>query len=149
MNRIYMYLDGGSTTSASGTVYFDELRIGDKVEIESDRLELAQAIQDANALRNHSVEGAEEGQFAIGSKAILLSAIDAAPFISGTNPELDPLEIDAIQALALTQFNFSQFPAINCRIGTAHIENIRSDIRVPPADAVGGVILVTEQQIIF
>ncbi|MCI0494647.1 T9SS type A sorting domain-containing protein, partial [candidate division KSB1 bacterium] len=78
---------------ASGTVYFDELRIGDKVEIESDRLELAKAIQDANALRNHSVEGVEEGQFAIGSKAILQSAIDVAltAFNSDslTNKEID------------------------------------------------------------
>lgn len=48
------------------------------VMIENDRQELAQAIQDANALHQNSVEGTDEGQFAIGSKAILQSAIDAA-----------------------------------------------------------------------
>ncbi|MDZ7342240.1 MAG: hypothetical protein ONB27_12860, partial [candidate division KSB1 bacterium] len=46
--------------------------------IAGDRQELAQAIQDANALFNNSIEGMDEGQFAIGSKAILQSAIDAA-----------------------------------------------------------------------
>jgi len=48
------------------------------VEINIDRSELAQAIQDARALHNNSVEGTGEGQFKIGSKTILQAAIDSA-----------------------------------------------------------------------
>ncbi|NOX89894.1 MAG: T9SS type A sorting domain-containing protein [Calditrichaeota bacterium] len=77
MNRIYFYLDGGSTTPNSGTVYFDDLRIADSVRA-ADLLnisDLERAINAAHALYGHSVEGSEEGQFPSGSKQVLWNAI--------------------------------------------------------------------------
>jgi mannan endo-1,4-beta-mannosidase len=80
MVRIYMYLDGGSTTPVSGTVYFDDLRIADSVTvyIPPDFSELQEAISNAQLLYNTSLEGTEEGQFLPGSKAELDAAIITA-----------------------------------------------------------------------
>jgi len=80
INRIYMYLDGGSTQSKSGTVYFDDLRIGDSVRTVDvlDVTELERLIGAANVLYDNSVEGVEEGQFEPGSKAVLREAITSA-----------------------------------------------------------------------
>ncbi len=86
INRIYMYLDGGSTTPASGTVYFDDLKIGDQADIVADLSELTAALKAANALYHHSAEGTEEGQFALGSKAILKAAIDSAQVLYDSLP---------------------------------------------------------------
>lgn len=80
MNRIYMYLDGGSTTPKSGIVYFDDLAIGDSVDVFSttDYAELEKTLNSANALYHGTVEGTEEGQFTLGSKAVLRESIDQA-----------------------------------------------------------------------
>ncbi len=78
LNQIYFYFDGGSKQAASGVVYFDNLRIGDQVETEIDLTLFQQAIQDAKALNQNSIEGGEEGQFPIGSKSALQAAIDQA-----------------------------------------------------------------------
>lgn len=86
INRIYMYLDGGSTTPASGTVYFDDLKIGDQADIVADLSELKVALKAANALFNNSVEGTEEGQFALGSKTIFKAAIDSAQALYNSLP---------------------------------------------------------------
>ncbi len=78
--------------------FTDQIRTSSETNmIESDRQELAQAIQDANALYQHSIEGVDEGQFAIGSKAILQSAIDAAQLVFNTD-SLTSQQID--QAIA-------------------------------------------------
>lgn len=81
MTRIYFYLDGGSTTPASGTVWLDDLRIGDQVSVDIDRSELEQVILDARALLSNSQEGWNEGQFAPGSKARLQSVVDSAKLV--------------------------------------------------------------------
>lgn len=86
IDRIYMYLDGGTTKPAAGIIYFDDLKIGDQAEIVSDLIELGIALRHAWALSNHSVEGAEEGQFAIGSKAVLNEAIHKAQAIFDSQP---------------------------------------------------------------
>ncbi len=86
VNRIYIYLDGGSTLSASGTVYFDDLKIGDQANIVADLSELKAALKAANALFNNSIEGTEEGQFALGSKAMFKAAIDSAQVLYDSLP---------------------------------------------------------------
>ncbi|MCI0493372.1 glycoside hydrolase family 26 protein, partial [candidate division KSB1 bacterium] len=86
INRIYMYLDGGTTSPASGTVYFDDLKIGDQADIVADLSELKAALKAANSLYNHSFEGIEEGQFALGSKAILKAVIDSAQALHNSLP---------------------------------------------------------------
>ena len=80
INRIYMYLDGGRTESKNGTVYFDDLRIGDSVRTVDvlDITSLERLIGDTNALYDSSVEGNEEGQFEAGAKATLRAAIISA-----------------------------------------------------------------------
>jgi len=78
MNRIYMYLDGGTTVPKSGTVYFDDLKIGDDAEILIDITELGMALTHAQNLYNSSDEGTAEGQFVVGTKAVLQNAIDEA-----------------------------------------------------------------------
>lgn len=80
LNRIYVYLDGGTTEPNQGTVYFDDLAIGDSVSVihTPDYNALDLALQQANALYENSQEGTAEGQFPFGSRAILKSAIDSA-----------------------------------------------------------------------
>jgi len=75
MTRIYFYLDGGSTTPANGSVWLDDIRIGDETSLDIDSSELEQAIFEATALLNNAEEGTGEGQFEPGSKAILQSVI--------------------------------------------------------------------------
>jgi len=83
MTHIYFYLDGGSTTPASGTVWLDDLRIGDQVSVDIDRSKLEQVILDATVLLGNSQEGSNEGQFAPGSKALLQSVVDSAKLVLG------------------------------------------------------------------
>ena len=77
MNRIYMYLDGGTTASKSGIVYFDDLAIGDSVSLSAtpDYADLEKTIKAAQALHDSTEEGTAEGQYLIGSKTILQNAI--------------------------------------------------------------------------
>ena len=80
INRIYIYLDGGTTESKSGIIYFDDMRIGDSVRT-ADMLDLSnleKLIDDANNLYDYAVEGSEEGQFTPGTKSILKTYIDDA-----------------------------------------------------------------------
>ncbi|MDZ7263201.1 MAG: glycosyl hydrolase, partial [candidate division KSB1 bacterium] len=95
IDRIYMYLDGGSTSSASGTVYFDDLKIGDQADIVADLSELKAALKAANALFQHSIEGTSEGEFALGSKAIFKTAIDSAQALYDSLPASQ----DAVDAM--------------------------------------------------
>ncbi|MBN2354494.1 hypothetical protein JXO59_00190, partial [candidate division KSB1 bacterium] len=80
MNRIYIYLDGGSTTVTSGTVYFDDLKIGDAA-VASKKTELQEAVVAAQALILNSEEGEGQGQFPAGCKLELQAAIDQASAI--------------------------------------------------------------------
>ncbi|MDZ7721878.1 MAG: glycosyl hydrolase [candidate division KSB1 bacterium] len=80
LNRIYMYLDGGTTVTKQGTICFDDLAIGDSVSVIQTpaytALELA--LQQATALYENTVKGGGEGEFPAGSKADLQAAINAA-----------------------------------------------------------------------
>jgi mannan endo-1,4-beta-mannosidase len=93
MTRIYFYLDGGSTTPASGSVWLDDLRIVDRVSGYVNYSGLEQAIIDTTALLNNSDEGASEGQFAHGSKAILQSVLDETELILN-DENANQLQID-------------------------------------------------------
>ncbi len=81
MTRIYFYLDGGSTTPANGSVWLDDIRIGEGIPVDVDRSELQQAILDTTILLNNAQEGSGEGQFTPGSKAILQSVVDHVELI--------------------------------------------------------------------
>lgn len=96
INRIYMYLDGGTTENKSGVVFFDDLRIGDSVRT-ADVLEsgeFLQLISDANTLYENSTEGPSEGQFPAGSRAELKAAIQSAENVL-LRPDLTNSRIDS------------------------------------------------------
>ncbi len=104
MNRLYIYLDGGSTVSNSGIIYFDDLRFGDSVNVKIplNLTELEPALTHASALHRNAVEGTEEGQFVNGSKNILHGAIAAAQTIhdspNSTQHEIDQAVWDLFDA---------------------------------------------------
>ena len=108
INRIYIYLDGGTTEPKSGNVYFDDMRIGDSVRT-VDVLELGeleQLVSDANKLYDHSVEGIGEGDFEPGSKAILQSSIDAAENMMNQNGVTQAMADSTVWDLADACVNF-------------------------------------------
>ncbi|MBN1408475.1 MAG: T9SS type A sorting domain-containing protein [Calditrichaceae bacterium] len=80
IDRIYMYLDGGSTELRSGVIYFDDMRMGDSVRAVDmlDKSKLEALIINANALYDNAIEGSGEGEFEPGSKTTLKSYISAA-----------------------------------------------------------------------
>ncbi len=78
INRIYFYLDGGTTVPKSGEVYFNDLRFGDSVIVQIDLADLETAIEDAQNLVLYLEEGSGEGLVPAGSRATLESAIDQA-----------------------------------------------------------------------
>lgn len=86
MNKMYMYINGGSSAVESGQVWIDEFRFGDSASALIDWTALDRAITSAQTLILNSVEGSQEGQFPSGSKAILQTALDKAKGIrnSGT-----------------------------------------------------------------
>jgi mannan endo-1,4-beta-mannosidase len=99
MARIYFYLDGGSVTPASGTVWLDDLSIGGQVSVDIDHSELDQVILDAMTLLGNSEEGRNEGQYVPGSKAVLQSVVDSAVAVLDDESS-SQLEIDeAISSL--------------------------------------------------
>ncbi|MBN2090421.1 T9SS type A sorting domain-containing protein [candidate division KSB1 bacterium] len=96
ISRIFFYLDGGLIAIKSGTIYFDDLQVGDSVDIKAtlNFIDLEIAVDKAQKLHDISVEGTEEGQFAMGSKATLQLAIQAAQNLQNA-PNLTQLQIDA------------------------------------------------------
>lgn len=96
IDRIYMYLDGGTTELKSGTVWFDDMRIGDSVRTADilDLSDLQRLIADANKLHDNAVEGTGEGQFEPGSKAVLKAKIEEAEFFI-TQPDFEPSDLDS------------------------------------------------------
>lgn len=106
LNRIYFYLDGGTTVPKSGTVYFDDLRLADSVRA-ADLLDISQlerAINAAQALYQNSTEGDQEGQFPTGSKSQLQAAIHQAQAVFNqeevSQQELDQATWDLYDACA-------------------------------------------------
>ena len=87
MNKMYLYLDGGTTINRAGTVYFDDVAFGDSANIELDFTVLENAIIDANNLLNSTHEGTNEGDFEIGSKTELIAAIHTAQELLNTKTE--------------------------------------------------------------
>ncbi len=95
LNRIYFYLDGGTTALKSGVVFFDDLRIADSVRTADllDSGELQRAIAAAQALYANSEEGTDEGQYPSGTRAQLLQAIEQAQTVLN-QPEVTQQELD-------------------------------------------------------
>ncbi|MFZ4620798.1 MAG: glycosyl hydrolase [Bacteroidota bacterium] len=86
VNKLYLYLDGGSTVLRSGTVYFDDVRFGDSATVAADNSSLTRAIGSVNKLLLNSAEGTQEGQFPAGSKAVLQNAVTSAQsFLTSTD----------------------------------------------------------------
>jgi len=93
VTQVYCYLDGGSKELKSGSVWFDEIRIGDSLlTLPPKFTNLEEAVSSAQALINSSTEGSGEGEFPLGSKANLTSALVSASAFLGTNatqPQID------------------------------------------------------------
>ncbi len=87
MKKLYLYLDGGTTISRAGTVYFDDVAFGDSANIELDFTVLENAIIDANNLLNSTQEGTNEGDFELGSKSELIASIQTAQELLNTKTE--------------------------------------------------------------
>ncbi len=96
LDRIYFYLDGGSKTPSSGTIYFDELCIGDSTRTAgfARRDNLETAMTAANALIASTQEGSSAGQYPIHSKTALVHAINQARSMFD-NPTATQQQIDA------------------------------------------------------
>jgi len=95
INRIYMYLDGGSNETTSGEVYFDDMRIGDSVRTVDvlDLTKLERLISEANRLHDTAIEGSGEGEFEAGSKSVLKSHISKAEsFVEQTDITNDMID---------------------------------------------------------
>jgi mannan endo-1,4-beta-mannosidase len=74
LTAIYCYLDAASRTPKEGTVWVDYLRM----DPSPDSSVLDQAVTDARALHDHSVEGSFPGEYAQGSREELAQAIAIA-----------------------------------------------------------------------
>ncbi len=86
VTKLYVYLDGGSSVTRSGTVYFDDIRFGDSASIASDNSSLVRAISLVNKLLLNATEGGQEGQFPAGSKTVLQNAVGTAQsFLTSTD----------------------------------------------------------------
>ena len=83
MYRIYFYLDGGSVIPAAGSVWLNDIRMGDSVRVNHplQLLDLEIAIQKAEALLAHSEAGYDEGQFAPDVFSVLEIALQQAKAI--------------------------------------------------------------------
>lgn len=93
--QVYGYFDGGSSQQKSGTVWFDEIRIGDAVlTLPANFTGLEEALTAANALLNSATEGTGEGEFPVGSKTDLQNAIAAAASVPGSN--LHQSQVDSV-----------------------------------------------------
>lgn len=94
MTKMYLYLDGGSTTIKTGVVLFDEIRFGDSVLVSSlDWVQLDKAIEVTETLLQNSIEGTWEGQFPAGSKNILQSVLNYSKGLK-TNSSTKQSEVD-------------------------------------------------------
>lgn len=86
VSAVYGYLDGGSSEEKSGTVWFDEIRIGDSVlTLPTSFTNLEEAITSANALLNSTIEGFDEGEFPPGSKLDLQNTITELSSVLGSD----------------------------------------------------------------
>lgn len=102
INEIFIRFDKGSDVPNSGTIFFDDLRVGDQVIIEINTSELQKWIQCATTLYESSGEGIEVGQYLAGSRAILKSAIDSAQETfdseAATQQQIDMAISDLVEA---------------------------------------------------
>ncbi len=80
IQKFYLYLDGGTTAPKAGTVWIDDIKIGDSVNVAStlDYAWLSKAVLAGEALLASTQEGNQEGQFPAGSQAVLQAAVTAA-----------------------------------------------------------------------
>lgn len=86
--QVYCYLNGGSSQNKSGTVWFDEIRVGDAVlDLPAIFTQLEEAIASANKLLNSTIEGSGEGEFPVGSKSSLQSVIFNASAFLGSDAQ--------------------------------------------------------------
>ncbi|MGE5498956.1 MAG: glycosyl hydrolase [Syntrophothermus sp.] len=86
MNKMYMYINGGSSSVESGSIYIDEFRFGDSALTVMDWTALDRAIASTEALLLNTKEGTAQGEFPSGSKSVLQTALNSAKSVrtSGT-----------------------------------------------------------------
>ena len=117
VTHVYCYLDGGSTQQKTGTVWFDEIRIGDSLlTLPANFSELEDAIASANALLSSSIEGSGEGEYPQGSKGDLQIAIEDASSYLGTNAlqsQIDSVTAGLYDACSMFEANVN---AVNVNI---------------------------------
>lgn len=78
MNKMYMYINGGSSAVESGTVFIDEIRFGDSSLALIDWTALDRAIASTETLLLNTKEGTAQGEFPSGSKAAVQTALTNA-----------------------------------------------------------------------
>ncbi len=86
-DRIYMYFDGGTTIKSSGTVWFDEIRMGDSTvgAFPADWTAFDRASTAAQNLLLNSTEGSGEGNFPAGSKSTLQTVVNTMAALRAQN----------------------------------------------------------------
>ncbi|MFA7421306.1 MAG: glycosyl hydrolase [Melioribacteraceae bacterium] len=86
-DKIYMYFDGGTTMKSSGTVWFDEIRMGDSTvgAFPADWTAFDRTLSAAQNLLLNSTEGSGEGNFPAGSKATLQSVVNSMVTLRAQN----------------------------------------------------------------
>lgn len=96
ISKFYLYLDAGTTTLKSGTLFVDDFRVGDSVDVSSslDYASLDKGINAAKALLLSTTEGSAEGQFPAGTKSVLQTAINSAQLVM-TNGATSQANLDA------------------------------------------------------
>ena len=87
INKMYVYLDGGLSMLKSGVVYFDDARFGDSAFVVADNSALVRATGLVSKLLLNSIEGNQEGQFPVDSKATLQSALANAQLFIPSNDQ--------------------------------------------------------------
>lgn len=75
ITKVYIYFDGGSTSIKSGNVEFDNFDLG-ILSLPVDTTLLFNVVDAAKKLKDFIVEGTDVGQYPVGSKVKLQSAID-------------------------------------------------------------------------
>lgn len=109
INRIYMYLDGGTTAAKSGVVFFEDLCLGDSARagLSTDKAALTAALAAATALYHNTCDGTGEGEYPAGARAGLLSEIVRSRAVAdkagATQAECDQAEWDLLDACVVLE----------------------------------------------
>lgn len=137
---IYMYLDGGSTTPSSGTVFLDNLKVGDaarKIKIlnfqamalDSNRVILSWSCNDSLLVAYYQVHRSETGNFTPSA----LTLIDTTIQQTYMDTKVFPHHTYFYKMIAVDQFGMDSSPSLEVKVYTAspgelpHVEVISTN----------------------